>query len=112
MICTIPEKDMRAAGIYRGQLWAASWGFRGETSGFYEVARVTARKVWIQAVESHPVEFWDGQIDIVPDTSRKIGVPLERKMYRDLSGNCYIRIAAGCYAYAYNRATDSEPVQE
>jgi hypothetical protein len=112
MLYKILEKDMRAAGIYRGQVWTASWGFRGETSGFYVVDRVTARKVWLQAVESRPLEFWDGQIDLVPDTSRRIGTPLERKAYRDLSGNCYIRIHASCHAYAYNRQIESVPVTE
>jgi hypothetical protein len=112
MLHKILEKDMRAAGIYRGQIWVASWGFRGEISGFYVVDRITARKVWLQAVESRPLEFWDGQIDLVPDTSRRIGAPLERKVYRDLSGHYYICLRAGCHAYAYNRQIESVPVVE
>jgi hypothetical protein len=112
MLHNILEKDMRAAGLYPGQLWAAGWGFRGETSGFYEVQRITARKVWLQAVECRPVEFWNGDVELVPDTSRKIGAPVERKVYRDLSGHCYIRIRSGCHAYAYNRAVESVPAEE
>ena len=106
----IREKNTGAAGLRVGQIYAARDYFGGGIGGFYVVVRLTARKAWLQEVEPVPLEF-NGYDYVVPDTSRTIGVPIERKVYSDLRGNVYIRIAAGYHAYAYNRDAERLPVE-